>query len=102
VDAASAKKPLKDTISHYFSHLTGSNPTNLPTNTRPLNKDELGSEPNFMPNGALRAHVIKGECSLLIAMIYLSQETAVGYIKTGLNLRRGMCTLAKKKKSKAI
>ncbi|KAI8877018.1 hypothetical protein K501DRAFT_199138 [Backusella circina FSU 941] len=88
VDAASAKKPLKDTISHYFSNMMGSNPTSLPTNTRPLNKDELGSEHTFMSNGALRAHVIKAECSLLIAMIYLSQETVVGYIKSGLNLRR--------------
>ncbi|CAO3614204.1 unnamed protein product [Mucor hiemalis] len=87
IDAASAKKPLKDTVSHYITNLMGSNSTHLPTNTRPLNKYEL-QEQTFMPNGALRAHVIKAECGLLMSIIYLSMETVVGYLKAGLNLRR--------------
>lgn len=87
IDAASAKKPLKDTVSHYITNLMGSNSTHLPTNTRPLNKYEL-QEQTFMSNGALRAHVIKAECGLLMAIIYLSMETVVGYLKAGLNLRR--------------
>ncbi|KAI8336682.1 hypothetical protein BC941DRAFT_353711 [Chlamydoabsidia padenii] len=88
VDAASAKKPLKDTVSHYFTNLMGSNPTNLPTNTRPLNQDEMNSQPAFMTNGALRAHVIKAECGLLMGIIHMTQETVVGYLKMGMNLRR--------------
>jgi hypothetical protein len=89
VDAASAKKPLKDTVSHYITNLMGSNPTNLPTNTRPLNQGEMKDQPAFMSNGALRAHVIKAECGLLMGIIHLTQETVVGYLKMGMNLRRG-------------
>ncbi|ORZ12337.1 hypothetical protein BCR42DRAFT_331778 [Absidia repens] len=88
VDAASAKKPLKDTVSHYITNLMGNNPTNLPTNTRPLNHDEMNNQPTFMSNGALRAHVIKAECGLLMGIIHLTQETVVGYLKMGMNLRR--------------
>ncbi|KAL9539266.1 hypothetical protein PS6_011278 [Mucor atramentarius] len=87
IEAASAKKPLKDTVSHYITNLMGSNSTHLPTNTRALSKYEL-QDLQFMPNGALRAHVIKAECGLLMAIIYLSMETVVGYLKAGLNLRR--------------
>ncbi|CAO3608881.1 unnamed protein product [Cunninghamella blakesleeana] len=88
IEAGSAKKPLKDSVSHYFTNLMGSNPTNLPTNTRPLNQSELNGQPTFMSNGSLRAHVIKAECGLLMGIIHLTQETVVGYLKTGLNLRR--------------
>ncbi|KAI9473700.1 MAG: hypothetical protein EXX96DRAFT_579004 [Benjaminiella poitrasii] len=87
IDAAYAKKPLKDTVSHFITNLVGSNTTHLPTNTRPLNKYELQDQ-QFMSSGALRAHVIKAECSLLMAIIFLSMETVVGYLKAGLNLRR--------------
>ncbi|CAO3699708.1 hypothetical protein G6F70_005621 [Rhizopus microsporus] len=87
IEAASAKKPLKDTVSHYFTNLMGTNSTHLPTNTRPLSKWEL-QEQQFLPNGALRAHVVKAECALLMAMTYLSLETVVGYLKAGWNLRR--------------
>ncbi|KAI7898154.1 uncharacterized protein BX663DRAFT_525871 [Cokeromyces recurvatus] len=87
IEASFAKKPLKDTVSHFITNLVGSNTTHLPTNTRPLNKYELQDQ-QFMSNGALRAHVVKAECSLLMAIIYLSMETMVGYLKAGLNLRR--------------
>jgi hypothetical protein len=46
-------------------------------------------EVKFLPNGVLRAQVIKAECCLQIAILQLAQETVVGYIKCGLNLRRG-------------
>lgn len=88
IDRLSAKKPITDKVSHYFTNLMGTNTTHLPTNTRPYSKWEL-YENEFMSNGALRAHVIKAESSLLMAIIYLSMETVVGYIKAGLNLRRG-------------
>ncbi|KAI8064187.1 hypothetical protein BC940DRAFT_306376 [Gongronella butleri] len=87
IEAASAKKPLKDTVSHYFTNLMGNNPTNLPTNTRPLSQVEM-KQPSFMPNGALRAHVVRAECGLLMSIIHLTQETVVGYLKMGMNLRR--------------
>ncbi|KAI9314958.1 hypothetical protein BX666DRAFT_1861516 [Dichotomocladium elegans] len=88
IDAASAKKPLKDTVSHYLTNLMGTNTTGLPTNTSPLSHEAMEKKPDFMSNGALRAHVIRSECCLLMAMVYLSQESAVGYLKAGLNLRR--------------
>ncbi|KAI7870317.1 hypothetical protein BDF14DRAFT_75976 [Spinellus fusiger] len=88
IEAASAKKPLKDTMSHYLTNLMGSNPTHLPTNTKPLKQEKLNGQPIFMSNGALRAHVIKAECCLLISVIYMTQETIYGYLKMGLNLRR--------------
>ena len=89
IEAAQAKKPFKDTVSHMFTNLMGSNTTGLPTNTKPLNQDQLKQQPKFMANGALRAHIIKAECGLLMSMVHMSQETVLGYLKMGLNLRRG-------------
>lgn len=89
MEAAQAKKPLKDTVSQIFTNLLGKNTTGLPTNTRPLNQEELKEQSGFMANGALRAHVIKAECGLLMSLVWLSQETVLGYLKMGLNLRRG-------------
>ncbi|KAI8142255.1 hypothetical protein BJV82DRAFT_616116 [Fennellomyces sp. T-0311] len=88
IEAAQAKKPLKDTVSHMFSNLMGTNTTGLPTNTKPLSQEQLKQEPKFMANGALRAHVIKAECGLLMSMVHLQHETVLGYLKMGLNLRR--------------
>lgn len=93
IDAASAKKALKDTVSLYITNLMGSNTTGLPTNTAPLPQEVRDKKPEFISNGALRAHVIKSECCLLMAMLHLHQETVVGYLKAGLNLRRGMCQI---------
>ncbi|KAF7721737.1 Tetratricopeptide repeat protein 39C [Apophysomyces ossiformis] len=45
-------------------------------------------EPPFPPNGVLRANVIKAECCLQIAILQLLQESIMGYVKCGLNLRR--------------
>lgn len=89
IDAASCKKkPLKDTVASYLTNFMTSNSTGLPTNTRPLSQEELKDQHQFLPNGVLRAHVIKAECSLLMAIIHLTQETVMGYLKMGLNLRR--------------
>ncbi|KAI9272603.1 hypothetical protein BY458DRAFT_508748 [Sporodiniella umbellata] len=87
VDSFAAQKPVMDKVSNYFTNLMGTNPTHLPTNTRALNKWELEGL-IFMPNGALRAHIIKAESALLMAMTYISMETMVGYLKAGWNLRR--------------
>ncbi|KAL0087647.1 hypothetical protein J3Q64DRAFT_1733762, partial [Phycomyces blakesleeanus] len=88
IDDACANKPLIDTVSHYFTNLMGSNPTHLPTNTKPLKQDKYKDPPIFISNGALRAHVIRAECCLLIGLIHMTKESVVGYLKMGLNLRR--------------
>ncbi|KAI9287302.1 hypothetical protein BC943DRAFT_374891 [Umbelopsis sp. AD052] len=87
IEVVQARKPLKDTVTHYFSNMMGGNTTGLPTNTPPLKKEEKQHQQNFMSNGALRAHVIKAECCLLISILQLCQESLVGYLKVGLNLR---------------
>lgn len=89
ISAAYAYKPLKDKMSDYITNLMGTNTTGLPNKTAPISPEKLKTQPDFIPNGALRAHVIKSECCLLMAMVYLKQETVVGYLKCGLNLRRG-------------
>jgi hypothetical protein len=45
--------------------------------------------PTFIPNGVLRANVIRAECCLLIGMLQMTQESVVGYLKCGLNLKKG-------------
>ncbi|KAI8063639.1 uncharacterized protein B0P05DRAFT_555130 [Gilbertella persicaria] len=87
VGVAFAKKPIADTVSHYFTNLMGTNTTRLPTKTRALDKYEMQKK-TFNANGALRAHVVRAESALLMAILYLSLETNVGYLKAGLNLRR--------------
>ncbi|ORX61966.1 hypothetical protein DM01DRAFT_1392099 [Hesseltinella vesiculosa] len=42
----------------------------------------------YTSNGILRAHVIKAECCLQMAIIYLMQGSYVGYLQCGVNLRR--------------
>lgn len=92
VEATSAKTPIKDAVSHLFTNLIGnsntSSATSSPADTRPA-QGEAKNPAQFMPNGALRAHVIKAECGLLLAIVHLSQETMLSYLKMGLNLRRG-------------
>ncbi|KAI8083690.1 hypothetical protein BDF21DRAFT_437923 [Thamnidium elegans] len=43
---------------------------------------------DYPPNSVLRAHVLKAECCLQIAILQLLQESVMGYVKCGLNLRR--------------
>ena len=56
-----------------------------PATLKTLNKDGV----DFIPNGVLRAHVVKAECCLQIAILQLLQENPMGYIKCGMNMRRG-------------
>lgn len=44
----------------------------------------------IVPNGILRAHIIKAECCLQMALLYLLQGTYSSYIQCGLNIRRGI------------
>ncbi|RCH91898.1 tetratricopeptide repeat domain 39A [Rhizopus azygosporus] len=61
----------------------------VPTDIKPVKPKQLEMhrvEP--ISNGILRAHVVKAEACLQIAILYLLQETVTGYVKCGLNLRR--------------
>ncbi|CEI96153.1 hypothetical protein RMCBS344292_10320 [Rhizopus microsporus] len=92
IDNTSFKKPFKDTVTQYFTSLLSSNSTGLPTNppvsTMPNSSGGIADPNSFMPNGLLRAHVIKAECCLLMGILQMTQESVVGYLKCGLNIRR--------------
>lgn len=93
IDNTSFKKPFKDTVSTYFTTLLSSSSTGLPTDppamAMPNSSGGISSPNAFVPNGVLRAHVVKAECCLLMGIIQMTQESVVGYLKCGLNLRRG-------------
>ncbi|CAO3616446.1 unnamed protein product [Mucor hiemalis] len=92
LDNTSFKKPFKDTVSTYLTTLLSSNSTGLPTNppssAMPNSSGGVSSPNAFIPNGDLRAHVVKAECCLLMGILQMTQESVVGYLKCGLNLRR--------------
>ncbi|KAI7903462.1 uncharacterized protein BX663DRAFT_506584 [Cokeromyces recurvatus] len=92
INNTSFKKPFKDTFSQYFTTLLSSNNTGLPTNppltSMPNSSGGIASPNAFIPNGVLRAHVIKAECCLLMSILQMTQESVVGYLKCGLNIRR--------------
>ncbi|KAI9494554.1 hypothetical protein BDB00DRAFT_882781 [Zychaea mexicana] len=63
---------------NYFKRDSGSSPTSTASPSSDIST----------PNGILRAHVVKAECCLLIAVLQLLQESVMSYVKCGLNLRR--------------
>ncbi|KAI8090899.1 uncharacterized protein B0P05DRAFT_527859 [Gilbertella persicaria] len=71
-----------------FSSLITSNHTGLPNNPPIHQNTAPGETPSFIPNGVLRANVIKAECCLFIGMLQITQETIMSYIKCGLNLKK--------------
>ncbi|KAI9281583.1 hypothetical protein BY458DRAFT_552866 [Sporodiniella umbellata] len=77
------KGPSKVTsyFSGYYNFFKGSNDS-------PTAHSESRISASYIPNSVLRAHVIKAECSLQIAVIHLLYESVVGYLKCGLNLKR--------------
>lgn len=87
-----AKKP--SLIAGYISNYMGKNGSSEQPVRRPSEVSRENS--HYLPNGVMRAHVIKAECCLQIAIIQLLQESVMSYVKCGLNLRRGK----KKKKSR--
>lgn len=96
IDAAT-KRNVGDSVVQYFTsyynyikYSRGS--TALPASPTPATRESIKKQKiKFVPNGILRAHVAKAESCLQIAILQLLQETVVGYIKCGLNLRRGKC-----------
>ncbi|CEP12855.1 hypothetical protein [Parasitella parasitica] len=93
IDHAAVKKPYKSTWSSYLSTMVSSNQTGLP-NCPPvetIKSDDTSYSnegPQFLPNGVLRANVVKAESCLLMGMLQMTQESVVGYLKCGLNLRK--------------
>ncbi|KAI8089496.1 uncharacterized protein BX664DRAFT_135254 [Halteromyces radiatus] len=75
----SEEKPsFEDAFSSQFSSLMASTKAD----------DDRCHIKTFMPNGILRAHVIKAESCLLMGLLQLTQENMTGYLKCGLNLRK--------------
>ncbi|KAI8338497.1 hypothetical protein BC941DRAFT_451679 [Chlamydoabsidia padenii] len=76
---------------YYFkcgNHHLASHPSRPRTNQHlPSGLQQDGLSP-FASNGILRAHVIKAECCLQMAILHLFQGSYSGYIKCGLNIRR--------------
>ncbi|KAI9498598.1 hypothetical protein BDB00DRAFT_798640 [Zychaea mexicana] len=93
IDAVSVKRSLKDSLTHYFSafmvnkSISDFGPPAAPAPTT-VSSSGITSTTTFLSNGVLRAHVIKAECSMLMAVMQLSRENVVDYLKCGLNLRR--------------
>ncbi|ORZ20454.1 hypothetical protein BCR42DRAFT_208198 [Absidia repens] len=79
-----AKKP--SLIAGYISNYMGKNNTESKPVPRPSEVSSAHSQ--YPPNGVMRAHVLKAECCLQIAIIQLLQESVMSYVKCGLNLRR--------------
>lgn len=95
IDNMCFRKPLKEAVTQYFStFLASNNKSGLPSSPAPVIRTNSPGQPReapiFLPNGILRAHVIKAESCLLMAIIQLSQESVMNYLKCGLNLRRGI------------
>lgn len=80
---------LSSKVSGYFSgyyNYLKKKETN--TTTDPVTMSAPRQTGDYPPNGVLRAHVLKAECCLQIAILQLLQESVMGYVKCGLNLRR--------------
>lgn len=92
IDTAS-KKGFGGSVAHYvstyYSYIKHTRSRSLPHATPVTSEEFIKQDVKFLPNGVLRAHVIKAECCLQIAILQLSQETVVGYVRCGFNLRRG-------------
>ncbi|KAI7850810.1 hypothetical protein BDC45DRAFT_233656 [Circinella umbellata] len=82
LDAAKKSSQISGYFSGYYNYFKSSSPTRTTTPTSPSSPD-LST-----PNGVLRAHVVKAECCLLIAVLQLLQESVMSYVKCGMNLRR--------------
>ncbi|KAI9313894.1 hypothetical protein BX666DRAFT_1863708 [Dichotomocladium elegans] len=93
IDAAT-KRNVGDSVVQYFSSYYNyvkysRNTSPLPASPTPATRESIKKQKiKFVPNGILRAHVVKAESCLQIAILQLLQENVVGYIKCGLNLRR--------------
>lgn len=94
IDAASKKtvgNSVYQAMSSYYNYIKFARGSGgLPASPKPATLKSIQKDGvTFVPNGVLRAHVAKAECCLQIAILQLLQENVMGYIKCGMNLRRG-------------
>jgi hypothetical protein len=82
LEASKTSSKVSGYFSGYYNYLKKKETTTDPVAAAPR---QTGDYP---PNGVLRAHVLKAECCLQIAILQLLQESVMGYVKCGLNLRR--------------
>ncbi|KAI9022802.1 hypothetical protein CLU79DRAFT_750809 [Phycomyces nitens] len=78
------KKLFNDEFSQYFVSYVAEKNSKQPQSPAPNSAGFTG----IIPNGVLRAHAIKAECCLLMALLQISQATAPHYLKAGLHLKR--------------
>lgn len=84
VEAAKKSSKVYGYFAGYYNYLKKKDSAEA---TTPTNVPKIATD--YPPNGVLRAHVLKAECCLQIAILQLLQESIMGYVKCGLNLRRG-------------
>ncbi|CAO3581786.1 unnamed protein product [Absidia cylindrospora] len=89
VNTGKKRKPLMTSFTRYFGDRinTTTNTIDPPTSTT-THSSPVIDQPVFLANSILRAHVVKAEASLLIAILQLTRASLVGYIKSGFHLRR--------------
>ncbi|KAL9539781.1 hypothetical protein MBANPS3_010064 [Mucor bainieri] len=88
LEAAKKSSKVSGYFSGYYNYLKkkGDSPTD--TTAPPDGASTARPTSSYPPNSVLRAHVLKAECCLQIAILQLLQESVMGYVKCGLNLRR--------------
>ncbi|KAI8380334.1 hypothetical protein BD560DRAFT_324222 [Blakeslea trispora] len=93
IDAATKKtvgNSVYQAMNNYYNYIKFARRSGgLPSSPKPATLKSIQKNGvTFLPNGVLRAHVAKAECCLQIAILQLLQETVMGYVKCGMNLRR--------------
>ncbi|KAI8372206.1 hypothetical protein BD560DRAFT_104459 [Blakeslea trispora] len=83
INVAKKSSKISGYFTGYYNYLKRKDSTTDTTPSRPSHGPD-----QFPANGLLRAHVLKAECCLQIAILQLFQESIMGYVKCGLNLRR--------------
>ena len=85
--SSSANPPLKNTVAIYVNSMRTKFSSARSTQQPSPQANE--GKPEFISNGTLRACVIKAQCSLMIAIIYIYHESSKQYIQASFNLRKG-------------
>ncbi|KAL9556344.1 hypothetical protein PS6_002407 [Mucor atramentarius] len=86
LEAAKKSSKVSGYFSGYYNYLKKKGDS--PTDTAQEGVSTARPTSSYPPNSVLRAHVLKAECCLQIAILQLLQESVMGYVKCGLNLRR--------------
>lgn len=86
LEAAKKSSKVSGYFSGYYNYLKKKGDS--PTDTAQEGASTARPTSSYPPNSVLRAHVLKAECCLQIAILQLLQESVMGYVKCGLNLRR--------------